>query len=189
MDESWWHHRSCEDIQSLAWEKVCVIFLHEPQQTNDLKFADQLKIKSVTWLYFTILAVLAHNLFSLGAQKGIPPPPREIRKIENWIWLALIREHIHSPLLHHEKTTLKVVKKISRFDGSYFTVSIPWHIVYTKRREKKNTQSKKSYKAGNNSGKLSQFLQELSIFLHRKSPFRVAACRMDFHISCPLWSF
>lgn len=147
------------------------------------------KICHMTLFHDTCCTCSQYLFVGCAERYSPPPPPREIRKIENWIWLALIREHIHSPLLHHEKTTLKVVKKISRFDGSYFTVSIPWHIVYIKRREKKNTQSKKSYKAGNNSGKSSQFLQELSIFLHRKSPFQVAACRMDFHISCPLWSF
>ena len=45
-------------------------------------FADQLNMKSAKLLYFTIPAVLAHNLFSLHAQT-VTFPPREIRMIEN----------------------------------------------------------------------------------------------------------
>ena len=43
-------------------------FLHEPQQTLDLKFGDQLKIKTATWLNFTLLVVPAHNLFVARAE-------------------------------------------------------------------------------------------------------------------------
>ena len=61
-----------------AWrEKMCA-FLHVPQRTTDLKFSNQLKMKSTTRLYFTLLAVLAHSLFSLRAQKVTFPPGRLI---------------------------------------------------------------------------------------------------------------
>ena len=43
-------------------------FLHEAQQTLDLKFGDQLKMKSTSWLDFTFLAVPAHNPIFLLAR-------------------------------------------------------------------------------------------------------------------------
>ena len=47
-------------------EKKCE---EEPQQTLDLKFGDQLKMKSTTWLNFFLLAVPAHNLFRCARRK------------------------------------------------------------------------------------------------------------------------
>ena len=102
-----YYFQSCREMFT-AWREKMWVFLHKSQQTSDLKFSDQLKVKSTTWLYFTLHAVLAHNPFSLRAQEVTFPSGRLIR---NWICLAIISECIHFALLHHAKTT-SVSKKI-----------------------------------------------------------------------------
>ena len=48
-----------------AWREKMWVFLHEPQQRTDLKFADQLlKMKSTTsQTVFHVIREVAHNLF------------------------------------------------------------------------------------------------------------------------------
>ena len=158
-------------------------------------------MKSTTWqtvfhvtcwtCSLSFLVARAESYFSSG------------RLIGNWIWLAIVSACIHSPLLHHKKTT-QVVKKISpaltvrtwwfvHLDILYmlwfsFILGLHFiflcfkliiihyhtpkqrkikfkprmklnHNIYIKRREKKNTQSKR----------VSAFLPEWPMFLHRKS--------------------
>ena len=52
------------------------VFLHEPRQRTDLKFANQLlKMKSTTsQTVFHVTRGVAHNRFSLRAQRDTFPP-------------------------------------------------------------------------------------------------------------------
>ena len=59
-----------------AWREKTWVFLHEPQQRSDLKFADKLlKMKSTTsQTVFHVTRRVAYNLFSLRAQRDTFPP-------------------------------------------------------------------------------------------------------------------
>ena len=106
-------------------------FLHEAQQTLDLKFGDQLKMKSTSWLDFTFLAVPAHNPIFFARARA--------QKVTIGWKLNLTgynQRVLHSPLLHHKKKLHLLWRFV--LDGSW-----PWNIVYFKRREKKNRQSKR----------------------------------------------
>ena len=106
-------------------------------------------MKSATWLYFTILSVLAHNLLSLRAYYFFTA-----RNWNDWKlnWLALISERIHSPLLHHEETILKVLKKNSPVLTALTGQLVLLDILYALKEERRKSESKKFYKGGTNGG-------------------------------------
>ena len=109
-------------------------------------------------LYFTLLAELAHNLFSLLAQKLTFPPEDWLATESDWpLWARAFILHCYII----KKSYLSCKENFTCFDGSFLMVRTPWHIVCIKRREKKNRQSKR----------VSAFLLQLLIFLHRSLSF------------------
>ena len=152
-------------------EKKCE---EEPQQTLDLKFGDQLKMKSTTWLNFSLLAVPAHNLFRCARRKLVFH-----RTIEWKLNLTGRCQRVHSfSIVTSWKNYFSCKKNylLWRFvlDGSW-----PWHILYIKRREEK--QAVKEGKC---------FSTTITyIFSSEVSLFWVGVGGMNLYISCPLWSF
>ena len=71
------------------------------------------------------------------------------------------RVHSFSIVTSLKKSYLSCKENFTCFDGSFLMVRTPWHIVCIKRREKKNRQSKR----------VSAFLLQLLIFLHRSLSF------------------
>ena len=93
-------------------EKKCE---EEPQQTLDLKFGDQLKMKSTTWLNFFLLAVPAHNLFRCARRKLVFH-----RTIERKLNLTGRCQRVHSfSIVTSWKNYFSCKKKLPAFDGSY----------------------------------------------------------------------
>ena len=85
-------------------------------------------------LYFTLLAELAHNLFSLRAQKLTFPPEDWLATESDWpLWARAFILHCYII----KKSYLSCKENFTCFDGSFLMVRIPWHIVCIKRREKK----------------------------------------------------
>ena len=111
-------------------------FLHEAQQTLDLKFGEKLKMKSTSWLNFTFLGVPAHNLYFARAlaQKVTFPPDDWLETESDW----LISARASFSLLHHKKNYLSCKENFTCFDGSYLMVR-GLDILYTLKEERRKT--------------------------------------------------